>query len=250
MFTKAIGDRCGLSDEGRGMSNKSFVKTGAMKHFDLAAITQYRSGGWAWLMGLLFLWASPSALADPIRELTTYVRSTESATARFEQRQYDAAGKLIPRSLSSGTLQMQRPGKFRWEVTKPYAQLLVADGTQLWVYDPDLKQVTVKPQAAALAGSPAAFLLGQGDLNQAFTLRALPPAQSLNWVEAIPKSRESTVQSLRVGLSGTDVSRMEFIDALGNKTVISFADFKRNVPIEAARFAFAPPAGVDVVGDR
>jgi outer membrane lipoprotein carrier protein len=192
---------------------------------------------------------APLAHANSPKQLQALVDGLTTATASFDQSHFDKAGKAVPRSQSRGTFALSRPGKFRWQYTHPNRQLIVADGERVWIYDEDLKQVTVKAQTAALAGSPAAFLLGQGDLGAAFTLADGGQSDGLAWVAATPKARDSGIQSMRVGMAQNQLRRMEIVDALGNKSVISFTDVQRGAKLDAADFSFTPPKGVDVVGE-
>lgn len=191
-----------------------------------------------------------NASANAPQQLVSIVEGLTTATAAFDQVQYDKTGKPIAKSQSRGTFALARPGKIRWQYTHPNKQLIVADGEKVWIYDEDLKQVTVKPQSAALAGSPAAFLLGQGDLAGTFALVDAGTSEGLVWVGATPKAKDSGIHSMRIGMSGQELRRMEIVDALGNKSVISLVDVRRGAKIDASQFSFVPPKGVDVVGER
>jgi len=128
-------------------------------------------------------------------------------------------------------------------------QLLVADGTKLWIHDPDLNQVTVKRVDRAISSTPAALLAGKDDITALFTLRDAGPAEGLNWVEALPKAQDTGFERVRLGLNGKSLAAMELYDQLGGRTMLRFSDLKANAPVSADTFTFTPPKGADVLED-
>ena len=154
---------------------------------------------------------------------------------------------------SSGVMIFSRPGKFRWQIEKPYSQLLVSDGEKVWIYDPDLRQVTVKKVGNALGGTPAALLAGESGgkstLEKSFTLREAGEREGLEWVEAVPKSQESGFEKLRLGFAGNDLKAMELFDNFGQTTSLYFSNLERNLVVAASLLSFKPPAGVDVISE-
>ena len=195
----------------------------------------------------LLLLASLPVSASGLDDFLAFNSKTKSATAHFEQQVLDRAGKPVERA--SGTFAFHRPGKFRWTYEKPHAQLLVGDGQKLWIYDPDLKQVTVKRIDQAISSTPAALLAGRDDITTLFTLRDAGSADGLSWVEASPKSRDTGFDRVRLGMQGTSLAAMELQDSLGGRTVLRFSDLKANVAVPAESFRFTPPAGADVLDD-
>jgi outer membrane lipoprotein carrier protein len=147
---------------------------------------------------------------------------------------------------SSGTFEFARPNRFRFDYAKPFEQTIVADGQKVWLYDPDLNQVTVRAMDQALGATPAAMLAG-GSLEKDFTLKAEPEQGGLQWVQATPKVADSSYKSLRVGFKGRDLAVMEIFDAFGQKSRLDFGKVESNVAVGAARFQFTPPAGADVL---
>ena len=158
---------------------------------------------------------------------------------------------------STGVMMFSRPGKFRWQIERPYSQLLVGDGKKIWIYDPDLRQVTVKKFDAALGSSPVALLVGESDgkgsdkgaLERNFTLREAGEREGLEWLEAIPKSADSGFEKLLLGFFGNDLKSMELFDNFGQVTTLFFSNLDRNPPLSPALFRFTAPAGVDVLGE-
>jgi len=188
-----------------------------------------------------------TAAAGGLDDFLAFNAATKTATARFEQQVHDRAGKVIERA--SGTFSFARPGKFRWTYDKPHRQVLVADGTKLWIHDPDLNQVTVKRIDRAISSTPAALLAGRDDITELFTLRDAGAADGLNWVEASPKAQDTGFERVRLGLQGRTLAAMELQDQLGGRTMLRFTELKPNVPVAADAFTFVPPKGADVMED-
>ena len=200
-----------------------------------------------WAGAQLLLLLPLATFAGGLDDFLAFNQSTKTATARFEQQVVDRAGKVVERA--SGTFAFARPGKFRWTYEKPHKQLLVADGTKLWIHDPDLNQVTVKRIDQAISSTPAALLAGRDDITKLFTLRDGGAADGLNWVEASPKSPDTGFERVRLGLQGRTLAAMELQDQLGGRTVLRFSDVKANASVPADTFAFTPPKGADVLED-
>ena len=139
------------------------------------------------LLVLLFLMLPLTAQAGAIEKLKSFIAATHSAQANFTQQVLDQNGKKI--QSASGTMQFQRPGKFRWSYQKPYEQLIVGDGEKFWLYDVDLNQVTVKKLDAALGSSPAALLSGSNEIERDFSLKEGGAKEGLEWLQATPKSQ-------------------------------------------------------------
>jgi outer membrane lipoprotein carrier protein len=139
-----------------------------------------------------------------------------------------------------------RPNRFRFVYDKPLEQLIVADGQKVWIYDPDLQQVSVRQMNQALGATPAALLAG-GSLDKDFTLKALPDRDGLQWVEAAPRQKESPFQAVRVGFRGKDLAALEIVDSFGQKSNLSFSQVEANVAVAPENFRFTPPKGADVL---
>jgi len=186
--------------------------------------------------------------AAGIDRLNQFMSGTLTATGEFEQRIYNRERKLTQES--RGSLAFSRPGKFRWTYSKPYSQLIVGDGTRVWVYDEDLNQVTVRRLDQALGATPAALLAGSNDALKAFVLKDEGTKDGLEWVEAVPREKESTFERIRIGFGPSGLERMELTDAFGQTTLLRFTGLQRNPRVDPALFRFTPPKGADVVGDK
>lgn len=194
----------------------------------------------------LLLAAGPAtALAGAVDAFLAFTANTKTAQARFEQQVVDASGRVVERA--SGAFAFSRPNRFRWAYDKPAATVIVADGERLWVFDPDLKQATVRPMDRALSATPAALLAGRGDVTAAFTLRDAGSADGLDWLEATPRSPDTGFDRVRVGMRGAAPAAMELLDSLGGRTVLRFPQFTSGAAVDAATFRFTPPPGTDVL---
>lgn len=195
------------------------------------------------------------AHAGAIDRLHHFFETTKSMRADFAQIVVAKNGKRPQQS--TGVMMFSRPGKFRWQIERPYSQLLVGDGKKIWIYDPDLRQVTVKKFDAALGSSPVVLLVGDGEggssdkgvLEKNFTLREAGEREGLDWLEAVPKSADSGFEKLLLGFSGNDLKSMELFDNFGQVTTLFFSNLDRNLQLSPALFRFTPPAGVDVLGE-
>ena len=199
------------------------------------------------MLGAALLASAACTLAASADRLQAFVEQTRTASAEFNQIVLDRGGKTIQQS--SGNLKFLRPGKFRWTYDAPYEQLIVGDGTKLWIYDKDLNQVTVRSLDDALGASPAALLAGDNAIEKSFDLKPIAAKDGLEWIEATPKSSDTTFERIRMGFKGPDLDTMELKDQFGQVTVIRFTDLRRNPALAADLFTFAPPNGVDVIGE-
>jgi outer membrane lipoprotein carrier protein len=194
---------------------------------------------------LLFSFFFPSGAAS-LDRFQAYLKSTQSASASFEQKVFDKNGKLVQES--RGSFVLQRPGKFRWSYAKPHPQVIVGDGERVWIHDPDLNQVTVRKLSRAIGSTPAALLAGSTDIEQAFELADAGEKGGLEWLEARPREKEAGFERIRLGLSANGVEAMELVDHFGQTTLLRFTDVVRNPRVDANTFRFTPPRGADVLG--
>jgi outer membrane lipoprotein carrier protein len=186
--------------------------------------------------------------AATIDRLRTFVRDTQTARAQFTQTNVDKSGRVT--QSANGEFLLERPGKFRWSVAKPYKQLLVGDGQRVWIFDEDLNQVIVRRMGEALGATPAALLSGNQDVERAFTWKDLGAANGLDWLSATPVAKESTFQEIRLGFDARGLAALELFDAFGHRSVVKFTGFERNPKLAASLFQFTPPPGADVIGDK
>ena len=186
--------------------------------------------------------ASPDAAAE---RLESALRGLSSFRAEFRQAVTNAEGEET--ETAAGTVSLARPGKFRWDYRKP-EQLIVSDGVTVWLYDIDLAQVTIRPAAETLIGTPALLLSGRSDISAEFDVADGGDEDGLAWILLTPKSAESDFRELAVGISDGQIRRMRLVDRLGQTTRLEFEDIERNPRFAEGTFSFTPPPGVDVVG--
>ncbi len=200
------------------------------------------------LNSILLGWVlAGSAWAAGTDRLNAFMTDTQSAKSEFSQRIVDRSGKVTQES--RGTLEFARPGKFRWTYVKPYNQLIVGDGSKVWIYDPDLNQVSIRKIDAALGSTPAALLSGNNDAMKAFVLKDEGTRDGLEWVLATPRQKEANFERIRIGFSAAGLAAMELTDAFGQQTLLKFLTMERNPRIDPSTFQFTPPKGADVIGE-
>ncbi len=180
-----------------------------------------------------------------ISQLKRFIATTPAASGRFTQSLIKEGGKAA--RPSTGVFAYAKPGRFRWEIQKPYEQLIVTDGTALYFYDKDLQQVTVKPVSEAMSATPAALLFGTSDIDKSFRLSDDGQSGDLAWVQAVPTSKEAGFERLRIAMRGGLPVRMEVNDAFGQQTRFEFDGIDPKASVPATQFHFTPPPGVDVV---
>lgn len=185
---------------------------------------------------------------DEMGEMLVHHFLTDVTTMQgsFEQSLIDADGTVV--EVTSGTLEIERPVRFRWSYSEPYEQWLIADGLNVWSYDLDLQQVTVKPQRDALANTPALLLGGAKDALAQFNFGGTTVDEVTTWVRLEPKDENSGFKRIELGFIDGKLMRMMFFDNLQQTTLIALHDVTINEPIDAERFEFSAPDGVDVVG--
>lgn len=184
--------------------------------------------------------------ADAPAQLRDFIAKVNSGTGQFTQQTVDAKGESGKRA-QSGEFSFQRPGQFKWAVKKPYEQLIVSDGKQVYQYDPDLAQVTERKVDQSIGASPAAILFGSGSLDEAFAIVALPSKQGLDWLRATPRGADAGFTYVDMGFIGNMPARLDLLDSFGQTTRIDLSNIVANPKLPAGEFQFVPPKGVDVV---
>jgi outer membrane lipoprotein carrier protein len=196
------------------------------------------------LSGLVLLFTALVVRADAVDTLRDFVRDVKSGRSAFSQTVTSTDGAR--KKTSSGQFEFLRPGRFRFNYTKPFEQLIVADGVKVWIYDVDLNQASSRKLAQALGATPAALLTG-ASLDTDFVLTPQPAKDGLDWALATPKAKDGPFQSMRVGFKGRELSAVEIVDSFGQRSLLQFSRFEANVALDAARFNYTPPAGADVI---
>jgi outer membrane lipoprotein carrier protein len=189
-----------------------------------------------------------SVHASALEQFKTFVASTKAAKGEFTQRQIKNTNGEAPKAsnTASGSFVFARPGKFIWTYSKPYEQVLQADGDQLFIFDKDLNQVTTKKLGDALGSSPAAILFGSNDLEKNFTLSEGGSRDGLEWLKAVPKAKDTSFEQITIGLRNGLPEAMELKDSFGQTSVLKFSKIEKNPALSATSFKFVMPKGADV----
>lgn len=191
-----------------------------------------------------------AAASDPAagrQKVEGFLQGLESLQAQFEQTLTDRNGQTVERA--SGTLAIRRPNRFRWDYREPNEQVIVADGSRIWLYDADLEQVTVRKLDDTLSATPAMLLSGQGNLQDNFNVTQTSQSGGVYWVRMEPKRDDTDFKWVRLGFDGATLKFMELADKLGQTTHLEFDRLERNPVLDPSRFTFNVPPGADVIGD-
>lgn len=185
--------------------------------------------------------------ADGVKSLRNFYDQTHAMRANFYQVVTDRQGRKVQEVY--GEMQLKRPNKFRWDYNKPYEQQIISDGKQVWLYDTELAQVTVRELSKALGSSPAALLAGDDTLDKSFKFSNIDRKDNVEWVRADSKDNESGFEKILLGFRAGELQEMELIDSFGLQTRIVFNNVQQNPVIDPKTFLFKTPKGVDVVGE-
>lgn len=181
--------------------------------------------------------------------LKTFTQSVDSAQGSFTQTMLDKDGKTLDVP-STGSFKFERPGKFVWSIAKPYPQDIVSNGQTLWIWDPDLNQVTVKRLTASVSTTPAAVLFGKGNIDEYFALKDLASKEGIYWVQATPKVEDLTYRVIEIGFNEKGlIAAMRLEDHFGQTTKLDFKDVATKTAFDAQVFNFKIPEGADVLRD-
>jgi outer membrane lipoprotein carrier protein len=196
------------------------------------------------LLVLLYLFAQ-TASATGLERMKEYFQNIQTAQASFHQVVSDKQGHKTQDV--TGIMHLQKPNKFRWDYDKPFVQIIVGDGEKVWLFDPDLNQVTVRSFSKAVGSSPAALLAGGKEMERLFTLKDTSRKGELEWVLAVPKVKETGFERVFLGFKDDALMEMEMHDSFGNRTAIVFTSMQKNPKLSAEIFKFTPPADADVL---
>ncbi len=177
--------------------------------------------------------------------LDRFFSGLQSLQADFAQSVQDSRGQATDKS--TGKLAIKKPGKFRWDYAKPNAQTIVSDGERIWLYDPELEQVTIRRADLSLNGTPAMLLSGQGNLRDSFEIEHVEQRDGMTVINLVPKRNDTDFKLLQVALRKDQLVAMSLTDKLGQTTLLQFQQLKRNVAVAESQFKFSIPKGVDVV---
>jgi outer membrane lipoprotein carrier protein len=193
--------------------------------------------------GLALLFSSSLFAATGPQQMDRFLQELDSLESAFDQKVYTPDQKQPIRS--RGTFYLKRPRKFRWDYSVP-KQLIVADGSQIWLYDPELEQVSVQSQSSALEGTPAMLLISGEPVSKAFRVSDGGSSEGMAWVELIPRNPESQFIRIRLAFSDDLLRRMQMEDKFGQRTRFRFTEIRVNPDLADDLFYFERPDDVDV----
>jgi len=197
-------------------------------------------------LGLVFVAQAEPAGAARAR-LDAFAQNLHSLTGQFNQSLTDINGKSS--KTSAGTLALEAPRQFRWDTLTPYKQTIVADGSRVWIYDPELEQVTVRVQSSEEAHSPLTVLTDVKQIDKNFKVSEQGEHDGLVWLRLTSTSKDPQFDYADLGFDANGLARMTFRDQLGSTTDIRFSGWQRNAAVPPSTFNFVPPKGTDVIGD-
>ena len=195
---------------------------------------------------ILFMGSLPVFGSEAIQRLDKFFSEVNSFEGQFIQIVYDENGEVMQES--QGDVALHKPGRFRWQYTHPYPQLILADGEYLWIYDEELLQASAKPIDTALGNAPIMLLTDLRPLSEDFEIVEAEQRDNLDWVELTPLVQDTEFLKIQIGLNGQGIKKMELYDHFSQKTVIEFIGLQTNVSFAADQFTFVAAEGVDVVG--
>lgn len=204
------------------------------------------------IASILIAASAQSSWATGVDSLEKFIKTVKTGRTDFTQvvTAPPKDGQAARTKKSSGSFEFSRPGRFKFIYKKPFEQSIVADGQTLWLYDVDLNQVTARKQAQALGSTPAALIASANDiaaLQAEFTLTPVPDNEGLEWVQATPKAKDSSLQYVRVGFKGAELAALDILDSFGQLSSMRFTTLQSNVLLDSNSFTFKPPAGADVI---
>lgn len=194
------------------------------------------------LMSGLFI-GSAIAADNAAQRVNDYLSGLDSLRAEFEQYTFNADRTQMLEA--RGTLYLQRPGRFRWEYVSPNKQVIIADGKRVYLHDLDLKQVSHQSQTKALRGTPALLLASNDPIEQHFTARPIESTDGRDWVELIPRDRETDVVRIELGFGKDTLDSLIMEDSFGQETRLNFSGAQRNASLKPDLFKIDQRAVVD-----
>ena len=191
--------------------------------------------------------AANSAEDPGLQRLRNFLTGVTSLRADFRQRVVDSRHQVVEDS--RGQVLMQRHGRFRWDYQQPWARVIVADGTKLWLYEADLEQVIIRQLNAGIGDTPAALLTGKQNVLERFDVSKSWQANGLQWVSLVPKATDADFSAVRLGFEGPRLVNLELDDRLGQHTQLEVFRVEINPRLDDKSFHFDVPPGADVIDD-
>jgi len=204
------------------------------------------------ILFVAIIYLSSSSLvtaAERVDPLKVFLKEFETLQADFTQTLLNEDGEQLEKT--TGTLYLQQPGKFNWYYKEPYIQKIITNGEDLWIYDEDLEQLTIRKfESDMIDRTPAAIILGDSRLEQHFIQVDLGDIEGFKWVELTPRDLDAQYKNIRIGFDAKRLGMMIIADNLGQTTRIDFNDVNKNTKLAADLFNFEIPENVDVIDER
>ncbi len=186
------------------------------------------------LIALALSWVGGARAADGAKRIDDYLKGLVSLQADFQQYTFNADhNRMIE---ARGTLYLQRPGRFRWEYASPNKQVIIADGKRVYLHDLELKQVSHQSQSQALRGTPALLLANEEPIEQHFAATPIESTDGRDWIELIPKERDTDVVRIQVGFGSDTLDSLIMEDSFGQETRLNFTGAQRNIRLKPELF--------------
>lgn len=202
------------------------------------------------LLGTLLVMSTGAMAQSATEMLDAFSKKVQCAKGAYTQTSFDK--KSVARTpVTKGDFAFKRPGLFYWNTSEPFAQKIVSDAKKLWLYDPDLAQVTVRDLKGVLGATPAALLFGRQEISSSYVLTELPRDDSHFWVNARPKNEDPSYKSIDIGFDENGIlNAMVLYDHFGEKMRYDFSHIELNPEMKATEFSFEIPKGTDVIEDK
>jgi outer membrane lipoprotein-sorting protein len=179
---------------------------------------------------------APAQGQASIPEVERYVNSIRSLQARFVQNNPNG-------SVVQGTLYLRKPGRMRFEYDRPSQLKIVADGTQVTLWDPASKDFGQWP----IGWTAASFLVKEplqlsGDLTVQAAQREGNGLLALTLVQT-RKPQDGKV-IVRLSENPMQLRGWSIIDNRGNKVDVTLTDLRTGVQLADSLFKYdGPDAG-------
>lgn len=204
-----------------------------------------------WVVLVCLLPAAVLAQESAAAQLKALLQPLNTLQADFSQRIFSADGYEIQNS--HGEMHVARPGKLRWIIAPPMEQWLISDGSTLWLYDPDLEQVIIRPLQQSVADTPALLFGGGADqLEENYSVSLSQTEPEASYVLK-PLVSNGLYEQITLVFAGQTPTHISIVDSLAQRTDIILNNVQRNTPLSEEQidmlFNFIPPPGVDILQD-
>ncbi len=202
-------------------------------------------------LAIAVVWASAPLQAQSVDRVVAAIelRYNRLATMRSEfEQSMEYAGRR--RIVETGTLYLRRPGKMRWDYTRPEGKIAIGDGDMFRIYNPYTNQVRqVKLDETADLRAPLAFLLGRMRLKRQFRNLRIETIEGESALVAEGRTGREYFSRVEFAYDPHDF-RLRRIAVYGRDDSITAFQFQRetlNPALELELFEFRSPAGAEIL---